>query len=393
MLASVATFLSTIQQQAITVLDLPTSYWHEMTARMVDESLHLPALRLVIIGGERAMPERLAMWHKHIGDRVRLMNGYGPTEATVCATICELPAATYISRAEVSIGRPMNNVRSYILDPYLQLVPSGVTGELCLGGACLARGYCDQPDLTAERFIPNPFSVEPGERLYKTGDLARYRRDGQMEFVGRVDGQVKVRGYRVELGEIESALNRHSAVSESIVMAREDIPGDKRLVAYVVNGTGEDLVSAELRKHLNRTLPDYMLPSAIVVLDKLPLTASGKIDRRALPPPGHERPALELTFTAPCTDEEEKLAKIWCDVLNLDQVGVDDNFFELGGHSLLGTQVVSRVRDVFRVELPLRSLFETPTVSGLAATISELRTQPTEVQATAIIPQPRAKTL
>jgi acyl carrier protein len=230
----------------------------------------------------------------------------------------------------------------------------------------LARGYLNRPALTAEKFIENPFSDEPGARLYRTGDLARYLPDGNIEFLGRVDYQVKIRGFRIELGEIEAVLDQHPAVRKVVVLAREDTPGDKRLVAYLVPNQEQAHTASELRMFLKEKLPEYMVPSAFVTLDALPLTPIGKVDRRALPAPDRSRPELGGTFVAPRTSVEERLAGIWAQVLGLERVGIHDNFFELGGHSLLATRVISRTCDAFRVELPLRSLFEAPTVADLA---------------------------
>jgi acyl carrier protein len=269
-------------------------------------------------------------------------------------------------------------MQAYVLDARLAPVPVGVAGELCIGGVGLARGYLGRPGLTAERFVPNPFAATPGERLYRTGDLARYLPDGNLEFLGRIDHQVKVRGYRIELGEIEATLTAHPAVREAVVVAREEGAGEKRLVAYVVG----EASGAELRAFVRSKLPEYMVPSAFVALAALPLTANGKIDRRALPAP-EGRPEQERAYVAPRTPVEEVLAGIWAEVLRLDRVGVQDNFFDLGGHSLLATQVVSRLREAFSVELPLRALFETPTIMDLAEAIIESEAQPGQTSATA----------
>jgi acyl carrier protein len=241
---------------------------------------------------------------------------------------------------------------------------------LYLGGEGLARGYLSRPDLTAERFIPDPFSKEQGARLYKTGDLVKYLPDGQMEYLGRIDHQVKIRGFRIELGEIEAVLSSHQAVRESVVIVREDVSGDKRLVAYVVSGDEAPAVS-ELREHLQRKLPEHMIPSAVVFLEEIPLTPNGKIDRRGLPEPEQGRSQVEAEYVGPRTEAEEMMAEIWAEVLGVERVGVFDNFFELGGHSLLATQVISRVRDVFELEVPLRKMFEEPTVSGMGEAVEE----------------------
>jgi amino acid adenylation domain-containing protein len=292
----------------------------------------------------------------------RVWNLYGPTETTIWST-----ARRLVRGGPVTIGGPIGNTQAYILDDYLQAVPIGVCGELYIGGIGLARGYAKRPGLTAERFIADPFGS--GGRLYRTGDLARWRADGELEYLGRADHQVKVRGYRIELGEIEAALRGDAGVKDCVVVAREDAPGDKRLVAYVV-GEGEATTDAnELRARLQRRLPEYMVPSAFFALEALPLTPNGKVDRRALPAP-EGRPEI-TAFVAPRTPIEEAVAAIWCELLRLDRVGVHDNFFELGGHSLLATRVIARVREVFEVELPLRALFQQPTIAEFAVRISE----------------------
>jgi acyl carrier protein len=271
------------------------------------------------------------------------------------------------------IGRPIANSKVYILDRCLQLVPIGVIGELYIGGDSLARGYLNQPDLSREKFISNPFIKEPGARLYRTGDLARYLADGNIQFAGRIDDQVKVRGFRVEPGEIETLLCRHPDVLECVISVCEDATGEKRLVAYIVTSAGQHLTSGQLRDYLKEKLPEYMIPSAFVLLDSLPLTASGKVDRRGLPAPDGSRPELAEAYVAPRNVTEKLLTTIWVEVLKLEKVGIYDDFFELGGHSLLATRVVSRIREVFRIELPLRALFEKPTVAGLSKHIEAIR--------------------
>jgi amino acid adenylation domain-containing protein len=318
------------------------------------------ALRALLTGGDRL--------HTYPPDTLpfELVNHYGPTENTVVAT-CNVVPTDARQQKPPTIGRPISNTQVYILDEALGVVPVGVSGQLYLSGQSLARGYQGWPEQTAEKFIPNPFGDEPGTRLYRTGDLARYLPDGQIEYLGRADQQVKVRGFRIELGEIEAALAQHERVREAVVVAREDAAGHKRLVAYVVaeGGAAEGGVSvAELRGYLGERLPEYMVPSLFITLDELPLTPNGKVDRRALPAP-ELRPELSDTYVAAGTPAERVLADIWCKVLGLEQVGVHDNFFDLGGHSLLATQVISRVQEIFDVELPLSSLFATPTVDGL----------------------------
>lgn len=297
-------------------------------------------------------------------------NEYGPSETHVI-TACTLKDSPAEWPALPPIGRPISNTQIYLLDSQMNPVPTGVFGELYVGGASLARGYLNRPDMTAERFQPDPYSAEPGQRLYKTGDLARYLQDGNIEYKGRLDHQVKIRGFRIELGEVESVLGEHPAIADLAVIVREDEPGQKRLVAYLVAHEKPAPPVSELRGFLQERLPDYMIPSAFVELDALPLSANGKVDRRALPLP-LIRPELNAGFLAPTTAAEEVVAKIWAKILKLDRVGIRDNFFELGGHSLLVTQVVSRLRDAFQVELPIRTLFETPTVEGLINAVAKV---------------------
>jgi amino acid adenylation domain-containing protein len=360
----------------ITVANLPTAYWHELAQARLDGAGPgvLQELRLVVVGGEAMSSAALKLWRQTPLSHVRLLNGYGPTETTITATISvigpRLSEETPLQK--VSIGRPLGERKVYILDRHGNPSPVGIPGELHIGGIGLARGYLGLPKLTAEKFIPDAFSDEPGARLYKSGDMARYLPDGNIEFLGRIDHQVKIRGFRIELGEIEAVLGQHPAVRETVVLAREDIPGDKRLVAYVVSDQKETTTISELRSFLKHKLPDYMAPSAFVFLDALPLTPNGKVDRRALPAPDQSRPELEPAFVAPRTSAEKTLVGIWAEVLRLEPVGIHDNFFELGGHSLLATQVMSRVRTAFQVELPLRTLFEKPTVAELAEVIEEV---------------------
>jgi len=317
----------------------------------------LPAsVRTINLAGE-ALPHWLADLAYARPETERLCNLYGPSEDTTYSTWTVVERSA--ERAP-SIGRPVHDTRAYVLDPWLERLPVGVPGELCLAGAGLARGYLGRPELTAERFVPDPFSEEPGARMYRTGDLARLRSDGELDYLGRLDHQVKIRGFRIELGEVEAALARQPGVESAVVLAREDVPGDKRLVAYVV---GE---AADLREALLRELPEPMVPSAFVFLEELPLTPHGKVDRRALPAP---EASHEAEISLERSPAEELLAGIWSALLRVSAIGPRDNFFDLGGHSLLATQVVSRVREVFGVELPLRALFETPTLAALAARI------------------------
>ncbi|MBW4500881.1 MAG: amino acid adenylation domain-containing protein [Scytonema hyalinum WJT4-NPBG1] len=327
----------------------------------------LNSLRTVIVAGE-ACPTELVQRHYQLQSETSLFNEYGPTEGTVWSTVyhCRSQDTT----TQVSIGRPIANTQIYILDSHLHPVPVGVPGELCISGEGLARGYLNQPAMTAAKFIPSPFSNETGIRLYKTGDLARYLPDGNIEFLGRIDNQVKVRGFRIELGEIEAVLNQHPGVRESVVLAREDVPGDKRLVAYAVPNRDSAPTINELRDFLKEKLPEYMVPSAFVLLKELPVGPNGKVDRRSLRAPEQVRP--EGLFVAPRTPTEEILVKIWAEVLKLERLGIHDNFFDLGGHSLLTTQLLSKVRETFQVDVSLRSLLEMPTVAGLAEKIDNI---------------------
>lgn len=297
-----------------------------------------------------------------------LINDYGPTEATVLVTSGHVPPTEHTDMPP-SIGRPIANTQIYILDEHLRQVPIGEPGELYIGGVGLAKGYLNRPELTTEKFIPHPFSNEPAARLYKTGDLARYLPDGQIAFLGRNDHQVKIRGFRVELGEIEAVLNQHPAVHQAVVVAREDTPGEKRLVGYVVLAPEVQVKASSLRETLMRHLPEYMVPSSFVLLEALPLTTNGKVDRAALPIPDATNTLRDEAITAPTSPIEDLLAGIIASLLSLEQVGIDDHFFLLGGHSLLATQVILQIAEVFGVELSLRSLFEAPTVRQLSAEV------------------------
>jgi amino acid adenylation domain-containing protein len=325
----------------------------------------LPRQRL-IVGGEASGCDWIAKLQVLAPD-CRIFNHYGPTETTVGVLTYRVESVQIEPRVgTLPLGRPIANTQVYLLDADQQLVPLGTPGELHVGGANVARGYLNHPAQTAEKFIPNPFGEEVGARLYKTGDLARYLPDGRIQFLGRVDQQVKIRGYRIELGEIEVALEQQAEVREAVVLASEDEPGNKRLVAYVVPAQKQVLTISELRRALSEKLPPYMLPAAFVMLDALPLTPNGKVDRRALPAPDEMRPDLTRTPVVPRTPLEEALAAMWTEVLRLDRIGVHDNFFELGGHSLLAMRILSRLRETFQVELPLRILFETTTIAQLA---------------------------
>lgn len=328
--------------------------------KKTEQNLHF--MRLLVVGSDSWYVKEYKEFQHFCGSETRLINSYGVSEATIDSCYYESTDLNLPVDELVPIGHPFANIQIYILDRYLQPVPIGVPGELHIGGVGLARGYLNRPDLTESKFIPNPFNDQANSRLYKTGDLARYRSDGNIELLGRIDNQVKIRGFRIELDEIEAAIAQNDQVREAVVIAREDQPGNKRLVAYIVPKQEQPPVT-ELRRFLKYKLPDYMVPSAFVSLETLPLTSNGKVNRRALKAP------MELSgdtsFVLPRTPTEEVIASIIATVLGLKQVGIHDNFFELGGHSLLATQVISRLRETFSVELPLRCLFESPTVAEL----------------------------
>ena len=303
-----------------------------------------------------------------------LINNYGPTEATVVATSGLVPPLTEGAPAAhpPTIGRPIANTRVYLLDEHLQPVPPGSPGELYLGGVGVAQGYLRRPELTAERFLPNPWSAEPGARLYKTGDRARFLPDGQLEFLGRLDYQIKLKGYRIEPGEIVAALNAHPAVHASAVLAREDTPGDKRLVAYVVLAPEVTVTADRLRAQLAARLPEYMLPACFVPLEALPTTANGKLDRGALPAPEEASLLASEVSAGPSTPTEARLVELIAPLLGLEQLGVEEDIFLLGGHSLLGTQLIVRVAETFGVELSLRTVFSKPSIRELAVEIEQV---------------------
>ncbi|HWQ32046.1 MAG TPA: amino acid adenylation domain-containing protein [Blastocatellia bacterium] len=361
-----------IEREELTVINLPAPYWHEWVSELAATKAAPPAsLRLVVTGSDRVSAERYAVWKRLAGSRVAWMNAYGPTEATITATLYA-PDEHLRPGAEIPIGKPVANTQLYILDKHQQPVPVGVPGELCLGGAGRARGYLNRPELTAEKFIEwsvvsgnGQRTTDSGQRLYRTGDLARWLADGNVEFLGRVDEQVKIRGFRIEPGEIEAALGEHPAVREAVVIAREDTPGYKRLAAYVVPHNDAVISVDELREHLRRTLPDYMIPAVFVTLAALPLTASGKVDRRALPVPEIEQQALTAD-EAPRTEAEEKLLEIWQQVLGRRQFSIHDNFFAVGGDSILSIQVIARAGQA-GLHLSPKHFFQNPTIAGLAA--------------------------
>jgi acyl-CoA synthetase (AMP-forming)/AMP-acid ligase II/acyl carrier protein len=294
-----------------------------------------------------------------------LWNVYGPTETTVWSTVYQVTAVTN----QIPIGHPIANTQIYILDQHMQPVPVGVPGELYIGGSGVSCGYLNRPQLTSERFIPDPFSLDPDARLYKTGDAARYLPDGNIIFIGRLDFQVKVRGFRIELGEIEAALDQHTAVEQSVVIVHEENSSEKRLVAYYIP-IGDQLPTvSDLRRHIQESLPAYMIPSVFIALDSFPLTPNRKVNRKALPQPEQSRPQLEAEYVAPQTEVENIVAEAWRNLLKVEKVGIKDNFFDLGGHSLLATNLLARMAESFEVNIPLRSFFEMPTIKFLAEQI------------------------
>lgn len=358
-------FAEHAKKHPIDVLKITPSHLTSLLAS--PEGANMLPRKYLVLGGDAASWDLVKRVQS--ASKCAVINHYGPTEATVgCCTfsVNESNVSEWAPKT-VPIGKPIANDSIYILDSLLRPVPVGVPGELCVGGAGIAKGYLNQPQQTAERFVKNPFSQDANARIYRTGDLARFLPDGNIEFLGRIDQQVKIRGFRVEPAEIENVLKQHPAVQQAVVIPVADKSGDKRLVAYVVTKKPAPS-NDDLRAFLSSKLPDYMVPSAMVQIDAVPLTKNGKVDTAALPSP--ESVATEKSHVAPRNDAEKQLVEIWREVLRIDNFGVEDNFFELGGHSLLATQVISRVRSAFHVQLPLRSLFDAPTVAGLAAEIS-----------------------
>ncbi|MFG6100414.1 amino acid adenylation domain-containing protein [Leptothoe sp. ISB3NOV94-8A] len=372
-------FWSQCQNWQITVLDLPTAYWHQLVSQFIPQSLQ--PLRLVIIGGERADPRQVNHWQQNVGQFPQLINSYGPTETTVVATTYNFSTnktSEGTRLVEVPIGRPLAHVQTYVLDAHHRPMPMGIPGELYIGGAGLARGYLNQPALTKENFIPHPFGTG---RLYKTGDRVRYRPDGNIDYLGRLDDQVKIRGFRIELGEIEAVLHSHPQVQQCVVVTQTDSLGHSTLIAYVVvqaisnetdneakNETNGAIETSALKDYLKQSLPPYMVPQLVVPLDTLPLTPNGKVDRHALrAPDGALAQSLSSqTYIAPRTPIELRLAKIWSEILEMRPISVQSTFFDLGGHSLLAVQLMVRLQQEFQADLPLAILFQSPTIEQLA---------------------------
>ncbi len=375
-------FLSICADFGVTKVNMPSSYWHKLVDALVTASRRLPdTLRLVVTGAEPPSRQRLLEWIPRVRSDLQFYNVYGPTETTIIATTCHVPLdLEKISHwKRIPIGRPIEETEIYILDRHLQPVPIGIPGELCIGGIGLARGYLNRPSLTKEKFIPNPFTDEPNARLYKTGDLARYLPDGNIDFLGRADRQIKIRGHRIELREIELTIESHPLVNSCHASASTLAEDDVRLVAYVVCTGDKQNIETTLRQYLQQRLPGYMLPAAFVFLEALPLLPSGKIDRRALPLPEWNRGSSFEQFVPPTSETEKKLARICEEVLKLDRVGITDNFFELGGHSLLAVRLINRIEETLGVLVPIRILFDQPTITEIASFIDNDSTEDVSV--------------
>jgi amino acid adenylation domain-containing protein len=360
-------FLEWVSRKKITVLDLPTAYWHEWTSQFGELGDPVPScLRLVIVGGEKALANALATWRKVAG-KVRWVNTYGPTEASIAVTRYDPNEEHADSTPEnIPIGRPIENCKVYVVDPERKLQPHGVAGELYLGGVSVARGYLNRPDLTADKFIQDPFSTDPKARVYRTGDMARVLENGLIEYLGRQDDQVKIRGFRIELGEIEEVLAQHALISECAVVAVDDRAQGKTLAAYCSPATGKKLDVSDLRSFVSGKLPQYMVPSVFAVLNALPKTPNGKIDRRLL---SQMEPPMQVEIDAedlPTTKVQNQLKKIWEETLGRKSIGIHDNFFELGGHSLLAARLMQKISRILGKTVPLALLFEAPTIEKLA---------------------------
>ena len=374
-------FLEKCCELDITILDLPTAFWHDIALQLDKRPISIyPSLRLMIIGGEKASSRAVHAWQAHVDASVRLLNTYGPTETTVTATTSDLNSTREgedqhsnnenVSRFEhIPIGRPLSHVKAYLLDRCLQPVPIGVPGELYLGGHSLARGYHNRPEETVKNFIRDPLSTIEGSRLFKTGDLCRYRPDGTLEYLERTDRQIKLRGFRIELGEIEAMMQEHQGVYEALVTLKNNAQIGPHLTAYFIPVRQPGLPARELRNFLKERLPNYMIPATFMAMDSWPRTSTGKIDRSQLPEADERQWEPEENFVAPRSAIEHATAELYCEILGLTRVGVHDHFFELGGHSLLAVQLVSRLRQTFSCDIPLRLFFENPTVAGLAKAI------------------------
>ncbi len=366
-----------------------TTLW--LTATLLNQVVeHAPetvsSVEQILTGGEALSVTHIHRAQIALGAKVEFINGYGPTENTTFTACYQIPYKVEPELESIPIGRPISNTKVYVLDAQRHPVPIGVPGELYISGAGLARGYRNRPEMTAEKFVSNPFDQNPESRLYRTGDSCRWRADGNLEFLGRLDDQVKLRGFRIELGEIETVLDQHPGLGQTVVTLREDRPGDKRLVAYCVRATDAALNVSELRSYLRNKLPDYMVPSAFASLDAVPLTSSGKVNRRALPEPEDSNSELDNTFVAPRNPIEKQMASIWCDVLGIEEIGLHDNFFNLGGHSLLAIKLLGDIENRLGLSMPLSSLFSHGTVGEFVAAIRQGRWNPREDHATILRP-------
>lgn len=369
-------FLELLRHERVTILNQTPSAFRQLLRGAGTAEKDDLALRFIIFGGEALELKSLQPWFDRYGDRsARLINMYGITETTVHVTYRPLNSADLRETTGSVIGNPLGDLRVYLLDGRQQLVPIGVPGEMYVGGAGLSRGYLNRPELTAERFVPDPFSHVAGARLYRSGDLARHLANGDMEYLGRVDRQVKIRGFRIELGEIEAVLKENPGVRECVVVANSDSAGETRLAAYLVLDALRPAEIKELKNSAKEKLADYMVPAFFVPLEEIPLTPNGKIDMGALPSPETAGSDLADGFVAPRTETEQKLAAIWSELLGREQIGIYDNFFALGGHSILATQVLSRVRDTFQVRLSLRNFFDKPTIAALAELLAGATTE------------------
>jgi acyl-CoA synthetase (AMP-forming)/AMP-acid ligase II/acyl carrier protein len=358
--------------QQVTVLNqTPSAFYQLIQAEETQPSLDDLALRLVIFGGEALELQNLKPWFKRHGDKKpQLANMYGITETTVHVTYRPITSEDVQGGQGSVIGEPIPDLQLYVLDRNLQPVPIGVAGELFVGGAGLARGYLNRPELTEERFISNPFSNKPGDRLYKTGDVARFLPNRDLEYLGRADQQVQIRGFRVELGEIETVLMDHENVNQAVVIVRGDQADDQRLAAYFVSTSNQSASSVELRKHLQAKLPEYMIPQYFVELKSIPLTPNGKVDRRALPEPQLDR-QTEETYVAPRNEVEKVIAGTWQQLLNIKNIGIQDNFFEIGGHSLLLVRMLNKLQQSFKREFSIVEMFRHPTIATLANFVTQ----------------------
>ncbi len=378
-------FYRMMSDEGVTFLNqTPSVFRHLVQAESEMDDVPALNLRAITFGGEALDFPSLRPWFERHGDtRPQLVNMYGITEITVHATYRPVNWEDVSAGRGSLIGVPVPDLQIYLMDPQQNLVPVGVPGEICVGGAGVARGYLNRPELNAARFVPDPFRDDPDARIYRSGDLARYTPDGDLEYLGRIDHQVKIRGFRVELGEIETLLEELPEVHQAVVLVREDGAGEQRLVAYLVPAEEEIPALDYLRSSLKARLPVYMVPAAFVMLDAIPLTTNGKVDRRSLPAPGGEALAPDREHVPPRSPLEKKLAQIWAALLPVEAPGIHDNFFDLGGHSLIAVQMISRVRSVWGVDLPIRTIFETPTIAQIAAAVDALREAAEKSEATA----------